>query len=322
MVEVDEDASRAPAFSSDKGRVLVVGVSSRSLFSLEAENSVFENDGVEAYRMYQRQREDTPLIPGAGFPLVKALLALNAGNERVVEVIVMSRNTPDTGLRVLNSIKHHGLDIGRASFVGGAGQAPYLEAFNVDLFLSKSPEDVQEAVDAGYPAAQIYDLPREFQSHGGEIRIAFDGDAVLFSDESEAIYQSQGLAAFAAHEAKNAHEPLNPGPFAKLLLTLSWVQKYRPGTVRIALVTARGGPSHERVIRTLRAWNVTVDEAFFLGGLKRKAEVLKAFGAHIFFDDQDVHLDGSRQVVPSAKVPYKKGSSLHEASGAAARKVK
>ncbi len=313
-MDENKDVSNAPVSDSGKGRGLVVGVSSRSLFSLEAENSVFENEGVEIYRQYQRQREDTPLMPGAGFPLVRALLALNAGKERVVDIVVMSRNTPDTGLRVLNSIKHHGLDIGRASFVGGAGQAPYLEAFNVDLFLSKSPIDVQEAVDAGCPAAQIYDLPSEFQSHGGEIRIAFDGDAVLFSDESEAIYQSQGLAAFAAHEAKNAYEPLSPGPFAKLLLTLSWLQHHRPGTVRIALVTARGGPSHERVIRTLRTWNVNIDEAFFLGGLKRKAEVLKAFGAHIFFDDQDVHLDGSRQVVPSAKVPYKTGSSLHEAN--------
>jgi len=293
-----------------RSRVLVVGVSSRSLFSLEEENAVFERDGVTAYSSYQRTREDIPLQPGAGFPLVKSLLSLNSKDDRVVDVIVMSRNTPDTGLRVLNSIAHHGLDIGRASFVGGASQAPYLEAFNVDLFLSKSAHDVQAAVDAGCPAAQIYDLPPEFISNAGDIRIAFDGDAVIFSEESETIYQSQGLVAFAQNEARLAHEPLNPGPFAKFLLTLSWLQKHKTGSVRIAIVTARGGPSHERVIRTLRGWEVNVDEAFFLGGLKRKAEVLKAFGAHIFFDDQEVHLERSKQVVPSAKVPYKKGSIL------------
>lgn len=314
-----QEAQNYDATAAGAGRVLVVGVSSRSLFSLESENSVFEQQGVEAYRAFQRAREDQPLLPGAGFPLVKALLALNTPQERVVEVVVMSRNTPDTGLRVLNSIKHHQLDIRRASFVGGAGQAPYLQAFSVDLFLSKSSEDVQAAVDGGCPAAQIYDLPQQFGGQEEGIRIAFDGDAVLFSDESEAIYQRDGLAAFAAHEAEKAHEPMLPGPFAKLLLTLSWLQRHRPGSVRIAIVTARGGPSHERVIRTLRAWEVHIDEAFFLGGLKRKAEVLKAFGAHIFFDDQEVHLESSRQVVPSAKVPYATGSAMH--TNSVARKI-
>lgn len=300
----------------DLSQCLVIGISSRALFDLEEENQVYEKLGVEKYRAYQLEREDEVLKPGTAFPLAEALLRLNAGSaKRRVEVIVMSRNTPDTGLRILNSIRHYGLDISRAAFAGGGSQSPYLEAFDVDLFLSKSEHDVQAAIDAGFPAALIYDPPEGFDSKVDEIRIAFDADAVVFSDDSEHIYREHGLEAFSSHEATHAHTALAEGPMAKLLKTLALIQQEGSSAhqgVRIAIVTARGSPSHERVIRTLREWNVRVDEAFFLGGLKKKGDILKAFGAHIFFDDQDVHLVSARKVVPSARVPYKSSSPLRK----------
>ena len=299
----------------DLSECLVVGISSRSLFDLEEENRIFEKDGFEAYSNYQRSHEEELLNPGAAYPLVQALLRLNSyvQGRRLVEVIVMSRNSPDTGLRVLRSIEKSGLDISRASFAGGASQAPYLEAFDVDLFLSKSEVDVQAAIDAGFPAAIIYDPPQGFDPSKDEIRIAFDADAVLFSEESERIYQERGLAAFAAHEKENARSPLREGPFAKLLKTLSFIQKQHAqgrSLIRIAIVTARGSPAHERVIRTLREWGVDIDEAFFLGGLLKKSDILKAFRAHIYFDDQDIHLASASKVVPSARVPYHSKSEL------------
>jgi 5'-nucleotidase len=288
---------------------LVVGISSRALFDLTEANEIFDTKGLQAYRHYQRQHEDDVLGQGTAFPLVKALLRLNeySQQQRLVEVIVMSRNSPDTGLRILNSIKHYDLDITRAAFTGGESFTPYLEAYHVDLFLSRSEEDVQGAIDTGFAAALLYDPPEDFNPQENQIRIAFDADAVVFSDESELIYQTQGLSAFETHERKKAKEPLAEGPFAKLLKTLSFLQtsvQAEEPPVRLAIVTARSGPAHERVIRTLREWNVYVDEAFFLGGLP-KEHVLKSFGAHIFFDDQESHLDTASRVVPSGRVPYK-----------------
>ncbi|MCK5835189.1 MAG: 5'-nucleotidase [Lentisphaeria bacterium] len=288
---------------------LVIGISSRSLFDLEKENEIYENEGLDAYKKFQRDHENELLKPGTAFPLVKALLRLNElCEDRLVEIVIMSRNTPDTGLRAFNSVNKYELDITRAAFSGGESLVPYLDAFEVDLFLSKSEIDVQKAVDAGTAAAVIYAPPVENNSTDeGVIRIAFDGDAVLFSEESEMIYQTQGLEAFQAHEASNSETNLAEGPFAKLLKTLSFVQQQytaeeRP--VRIAIVTARSCPAHTRVIKTLRAWNVDVDDAFFLGGVS-KDKVLKAFGAHIFFDDQDLHVKSASKLVPSARVPRK-----------------
>ena len=296
--------------SVDLSSKLVVGISSRALFDLEEENVVFETQGVENYRRVQLEREDEILEPGPAFPLVKSLLKLNSP-EPLVEVIIMSRNSPDLGVRLFNSVKHFGLDITRAAFSSGASLAPYFQAFKVDLFLSKSVADVQKAIDTGFAAAQLYDPPADFDPDHDAIRIAFDGDSVLFSEDSERIFKERGVEAFLEHEVKNAQQPLSEGPFAKLLKTLSTIQKGlgedRP--VRIAIVTARNSPAHERVIRTLRAWDVSVDEAFFLGGLN-KDEVLKAFRPHIFFDDQDRHVERASKVVPSARVPYKSGSPL------------
>lgn len=298
--------------SYDLENRLVVGVSSRALFDLSSENRIFETDGVEAYCRYQVEHEDEILQPGPGFPLIEALLNLNRlpGKEGCVEVIIMSRNSPDTSLRVFNAIKHYGLNITRAVLASGASLAPYLEAFRTDLFLSAYEDDVQSAIDSNIAAGIIcsdgihtYDCDHQIK----QIRIAFDGDAVLFSDESERIFKEQGLEAFEENERKNADNPLKAGPFAKFLKTLSELQKdftAEEAPIRTALVTSRSAPTHERVIRTLRAWNVRIDEAFFLGGVQKK-DVLKAFGAHIFFDDQLLHTDNASEVVPAARVPYK-----------------
>ena len=294
---------------------LVVGVSSRALFDLSCENEIFETEGVEAYCKYQVEHEDEILQPGPGFPLIRALLNLNnlPGREECVEVIIMSRNSPDTSLRVFNAIKYYDLNITRAVLASGASLAPYLEAFRTDLFLSAYEDDVQSAIDSNIAAGitcnygiGTYDCEHQIK----QIRIAFDGDAVLFSDESERIFKEQGLEAFEENERKNANNPLQAGPFARFLKTLSELQKeytVDEAPIRTALVTSRCAPAHERVIRTLRAWNVRIDEAFFLGGVQ-KTDVLKAFGAHIFFDDQAVHTQTASKVVPSARVPYKNSS--------------
>lgn len=290
---------------------LVIGVSSRALFDLEEENAIFVKEGLDAYSTYQIENEDKPLTPGVAFPLVKAILQLNSRlpDKRRAEVVIMSRNSAETSLRIWTSIAHHDLDITRAALVGGEPLAGYLKAYNVDLFLSADDEDVQRAINAGTPAAVVCRPPAgtDYTSAVDQIRIAFDGDAVLFSEESEKIYQEQGLEAFLEHEAKNAKKPLAEGPFAKLLRTISKLQSDLPpgkAPIRMALVTARNAPAHERVIRTFRAWGVRVDEAHFLGGAS-KADVLNAFGAHIFFDDQDVHLGPASRHVPAARVPYR-----------------
>lgn len=301
------------------GNDLVVGVSSRALFDLDYENEIYLRQGVQAYARYQLAHEKDVLKPGAGFSLVRALLKLNdlIPGRRITEVIVMSRNSADTSLRIFHSLEHYGLDMTRAVLSGGAHLAPYLKALDADLFLSAHKEDVQEAIDSGIAAGLIYtnSIP-DFDplQEIGQIRIAFDGDAVLFSDESERLYKQQGIQAFMENERKNALSPLPEGPFAKLLKTLSFLQgqfDVRQSPIRTALVTARNAPAHERAIRTLREWGVRIDEAFFLGGMEKKA-VLKAFAPNIFFDDQTIHTDPASTVVPSARVPYKSGEKAAE----------
>ncbi len=298
----------------DLSNYLVIGVSSRALFDLSLENEIYEKEGLEAYCRYQLEHENDVLKPGTGFALIEAILGINdiEAGERRTEVVIISRNSADTSLRISNSIDNYRLDITRAAFTGGEPVAKYLNAFEVDLFLSATEEDVQAAVESNVAAGLIYDGP----SHNREdplkqIRIAFDGDAVLFSKESEMIYQQQGLEAFIAHEKENAQQPLPEGPFAKLLKTLSFLQfdldsKFAQNQppIRTALVTARNSPAHERVIRTLRTWNVRIDETFFLGGVP-KHKILESFAPHIFFDDQHQHCEGAAQVVPTARVPHR-----------------
>jgi len=240
--------------------------------------------------------------------------------KRIVEVVVMSRNSPETGVRIMNSVGKYNLDITRMAFSGGEPLAPYIDAFDIDLFLSKDLKDVQSVIDSKKcAAAYIYEPPTEFKPTDNRVKIAFDADAVLFSDESEHRYKTEGIEAFHKYEQEHQDEPLGEGPFAKLLIKLSKIQEELPTTIelsplRIAIVTARNAPSHMRVIKTLRKWGVYVDEAYFLGGLS-KDNVLKAFGAHIFFDDQEVHLTESSKVVPSGKVPYASDSPLLKLNG-------
>ena len=290
----------------DLSKMLVVGISSRALFDLEEENRVFEEQGLEAYSEHQLRREADMLRKGTAFPLAQALLKLNEGRkEPIVEVVLMSRNSPETGLRIFNSLDHYELPMTRAALTGGERLARYMGAFKVDLFLSKDRSDVQEAVNAGVAAARVYDPPPGFEPDTERVRIAFDYDGVLVSEKSERIYQAEGLEAFQEHERKNATVPLPEGPFKKLLTTLAEIQQEGDPDdpqVRIAVVTARNRPARERMIRTLRHWGVKVSSAFFVGGVP-KSEVLAAFGAHIFFDDQDVHLAASS--LPTAKVPYR-----------------
>ena len=286
---------------------LVVAISSRALFDLDESHAVFEREGVDAYCAYQIEHENTPLQPGTAFPLVKKLLALNGNNleNPKVEVILLSRNSADTGLRVFNSIKHHNLNITRASFTRGESTHKYIPAFGADLFLSSNPEDVQQALAAGHAAATILPSTVELNT-SDQLRIAFDGDAVLFSDESERIFKQQGLKAFSANESAAANTPLMGGPFKGFLAALHAIQAEYPSEespIRTALITARAAPAHERVIRTLREWNIRIDEALFLGGMDKGA-FLKAFGADIFFDDQKRHCDSARVHVATGHVPH------------------
>ncbi len=302
----------------DFSDILVIGVSSRALFNLESENAVFDKKGIEGYRKYQQEREEEPLEPGTAFVLVKSLLELNnQADKRIVEVVVMSRNSPETGVRMLNSISKHKLDITRVALSGGEPLSPYIEAYDVDLFLSKDDKDVQSVIDSrACAAASIYAPPTEFNPNDNRVKIAFDADAVLFSEDSEYRYKTEGMEAFHKYEEEHEDEPLKEGPFAKLLIKLSKIQDHLPTSIelsplRLSIVTARNAPSHMRVIKTLRKWGVYVDEAHFLGGLS-KDKVLQAFGAHIFFDDQETHLNATSKVVPSGKVPYSSDSKMQE----------
>lgn len=301
----DTRAAEAPDAAPSAAERLVVAISSRALFDLDASNEVFEQQGVEAYRQYQIEREDEPLAAGVALPLVRKLLRINERLNGRVEVILLSRNTADTGLRVFSSIQHHGLDIERAAFCGGESPYRYVEAFGCDLFLSTEADDVRHALDSGVAAATI--LPsRNLARPGDELRLAFDGDAVLFSDEAEQVFKRDGLDAFRESERGSAREPLAGGPFKNFLAAMHRIQRDFPAgdcPIRTALVTARSAPAHERVIRTLREWDIRLDESLFLGGLP-KGPFLKAFGADIFFDDQASHCASASEHVTAGHVPH------------------
>jgi 5'-nucleotidase len=286
---------------------LVIAISSRALFNLDESHRVYQDQGLQAYSQYQVDREDEPLEPGEAFPLVHKLLRLNErlGGENQVEVVLLSRNSADTGLRVFNSIEHYKLAISRAAFCGGESPWRYINAFGCQLFLSNEAEDVRYALDCGVAAATLV------SSKGGgtgndQLRFAFDGDAVLFSDEAEQVYKSEGLEAFTASEKAAAKQPLAGGPFKPFLAALHRLQQAFPATeapIRTALVTARSAPAHERVIRTLRAWNIRIDESIFLGGLN-KTDFLRAYQADVFFDDQQSHCESASPHIATGHVPH------------------
>jgi 5'-nucleotidase len=287
---------------------LVVAISSRALFDFEEENRVFENDGEPAYIALQYARLDVPAREGVAFALVKKLLAFNTPGHSRVEVVVLSKNDPVSGLRVFRSAKQAGLTIERGVFTRGRSPYRYLDALKANLFLSANEADVMAALDAKVPAARVYPESTQAASrHAEEVRIAFDGDAVLFSDEAERVYQRDGLNAFTEHETARALQPLPPGPFKPLLEALHRLQtasgKDIPVRIRTALVTARSAPAHERAVRTLMEWNIAVDEAMFLGGLA-KGEFLRSFEPDFYFDDQLGHIVSARAFVAVGHVPF------------------
>ncbi|HET7364919.1 MAG TPA: 5'-nucleotidase [Burkholderiales bacterium] len=285
---------------------LVVAISSRALFDFEEENRVFEAEGEPAYVALQFGRLDVPAREGVAFSLAHKLLAFNTPDAQRVEVVVLSKNDPVSGLRVFRSAQRAGLALERGVFTRGRSPWQYLDALRANLFLSANEGDVLAALQAKCPAARVYPESAQAASrHASELRIAFDGDAVLFSDEAERVYQRDGLAAFARHEVANALQPLPPGPFKPLLEALHRLQSDRslPVKIRTALVTARSAPAHERAVRTLMEWNIGVDEAMFLGGLDKGA-FLKAFEPDFYFDDQRGHVDSARAYVAAGHVPF------------------
>jgi 5'-nucleotidase len=282
---------------------LVVAISSRALFDFEEENRLFETSDDRAYMQMQLARVDDSAKPGVAFSLVTKLLAFNATTP-LVEVVILSRNDPVSGMRVFRSAQHYQLPIKRGVFTRGRSPWRYLQPLNANLFLSANEADVRSALAAGVPAARVYPhSARASDAHPNEVRIAFDGDAVLFSDEAERVYQNGGLDAFQAHESEQADIPLAAGPFKPLLEALQRLQREAPEGMRVrtALVTARSAPAHERAIRTLMGWNIDVDEAMFLGGLP-KGEFLREFEPDFFFDDQTGHIENASAHVPAGHV--------------------
>ena len=284
---------------------LVVAISSRALFDFEEENERFEAGDDRAYMALQQQRLDLPAKPGVAFSLVQKLLGFNVmGESARVEVVVLSRNDPISGMRVFRSAAHYGLAIERGVFTRGGSPWRYLRPLNAQLFLSANEADVRSALAAGVAAAQVYPLSRRASAaHPTELRIAFDGDAVLFSDEAEQVFQREGLSAFQTHETVHALRPMAAGPFKPVLEALHRLQQSPSGQMRVrtALVTARSAPAHERAIRTLMDWQIEIDEAMFLGGLA-KGEFLREFEPDFFFDDQVGHIANASLHVPSGHV--------------------
>lgn len=290
-----------PASLDDR---LVVAISSRALFDFEEENRVFEGSDDRAYMQLQLARLDQPARVGVAFSLVNKLLAFNAdASAPLVEVVILSRNDPVSGMRVFRSAHHYGLPIERGVFTRGQSPWRYLRPLNANLFLSTNEADVRSALGAGVPAARVFPhSARASVLHPDEVRIAFDGDAVLFSDEAERVFQHAGLLAFQAHERDQAATPLAPGPFKPLLEALQRLQRAASSMrIRTALVTARSAPAHERALRTLMDWKIEVDEAMFLGGLP-KGEFLREFEPDFFFDDQAGHVDNAAGHVPAGHV--------------------
>ena len=317
----------------DFTNTLIVAISATALFDLsESENHLVQllqlrpTAAVKEFRDYMAEREDDPLAIGAGYPLIKALLNLNNyypeledsnSDMPLVEVVIISKSSPDTGIQVLNAIREHGLNISRSAFISGSTVAPYIADFNVDLFLTTNREDAQQVMDSNICACAILDATpvNTYTLDTEQLRIAFDGDAVLFDDSGELLYKQKGLRAFHERETQLRDLPIDKGPYAEFLIKLSNLQERLPARVehcpiKIALVTARNAPADLRAIKTLREWGVDVDMAFFLGGLEKTA-VLKTFAPHIFFDDSIKHIDAARNFVPTALVPYHSTSLLH-----------
>jgi 5'-nucleotidase len=288
-------------FADDK---LVVAISSRALFDFEEENRIFESGDAANYMALQLQRLDEPAKPGIAFSLIRKLLAFNDDAEQRVQVVILSRNDPVSGMRIFRSGEANRIKLERGVFTQGRPPFRYLRPLGAHLFLSANADDVREALAAGFPAARVLtESVLAGSNYPNEVRIAFDGDAVLFSDEAERVFQHGGLDAFQLHEFSKALQPLPEGPFKPLLAALHRLQATSTPAMKIrtALVTARSAPAHERAIRTLMHWNIHIDEAMFLGGLA-KGEFLREFEPDFFFDDQTRYVDQAALHVPAGHV--------------------
>jgi len=296
---------------------LVIGVASSAVFDLSESDAVFRRDGEAQYRRYQEQHLDVPLGKGIAYPFIKRLLALNDlrgdPEDPLVEVVLLSQNDPDTGMRVMKTIGHYGLNMTRAIFTQGRSPYEYIPALNIALFLSADKQHVDAAIKAGYPAGQVLDSKFDDDESDDNLRIAFDFDGVLAGDESEAVMQSGGLGSFHAHEVINVTQPHNPGPLKEFFVRIARIQaaeeqhklanpRYE-NRLRVSIVTARNAPSHERALNTLKSWGVMANDAFFLGGIEKR-RVLQVLKPHIFFDDQSGHLKSTSTVVPSVHIPF------------------
>ncbi|AUY31742.1 5'-nucleotidase [Pseudomonas soli] len=296
---------------------LVIGVASSAVFDLSESDAVFRRDGEAQYRKYQEQHLDVPLGKGIAYPFIKRLLALNDlrgdPEDPLVEVVLLSQNDPDTGMRVMKTIGHYGLNMTRAIFTQGRSPYEYIPALNIALFLSADKQHVDAAIKAGYPAGQVLDSKFDDDESDDNLRIAFDFDGVLAGDESEAVMQSGGLGSFHAHEVINVTQPHNPGPLKEFFVRIARIQAAEEqhklanpsyeNRLRVSIVTARNAPSHERALNTLKSWGVMANDAFFLGGIEKR-RVLQVLKPHIFFDDQSGHLKRTSTVVPSVHIPF------------------
>ncbi|MCX5511067.1 5'-nucleotidase [Pseudomonas sp. BJa3] len=296
---------------------LVIGVASSAVFDLSESDAVFRRDGEAQYRKYQEQHLDVPLGKGIAYPFIKRLLALNDlrgdPEDPLVEVVLLSQNDPDTGMRVMKTIGHYGLNMTRAIFTQGRSPYEYIPALNIALFLSADKQHVDAAIKAGYPAGQVLDSKFDDDESDDNLRIAFDFDGVLAGDESEAVMQSGGLGSFHAHEVINVTQPHNPGPLKEFFVRIARIQAAEEqhklanptyeNRLRVSIVTARNAPSHERALNTLKSWGVMANDAFFLGGIEKR-RVLQVLKPHIFFDDQSGHLKSTSTVVPSVHIPF------------------
>jgi 5'-nucleotidase len=299
------------------GKRLVIGVASSAMFDLIESDTVFRTKGEEEYRTYQSENVDNPLDKGVSFSFIKRLLSLNdlsdnPESDPLVEVVLLSRNDPDTGLRVMKSIKHHNLPISRAIFMQGKSPYEYIPALSISLFLSGNSSDIKEAIGMGYPAGHVL-KSTIVDEDDNDLRIAFDFDGVLADDESETVMDKTGLSEFHKHETKNVLQPHNPGPLKEFLVKISDIQKLEEqkkrdepeykNRLRVSIVTARNAPSHERALNTLKGWGVMANDAFFLGGVD-KGLILGVLKPHIFFDDQSGHLNSTSSVAPSVHIPF------------------
>jgi 5'-nucleotidase len=300
---------------------LVIAVASSALFDLRESNAVFEERGEAAYREYQRQREAVVLERGAAFPFIQRLLRLNGAGDEPVEVVLISRNDSDTGLRVMNSIEHHALPISRAAFTGGRSPFRYINSFNACLFLSADEKNVREAIMNGLPAGRVLASTYTDDPNDRELRIAFDFDGVVVDDEAERVYRLEGIDKFRESELKKALEPHNPGPLKRFLVEIGRIHQRELArtridaqhvpTIRTAILTSRNAPAHKRTVMTLRSWGISIDETFFLGGMD-KSRVLREFRPHLFFDDQMVHAGSAADTIPSVHVPFGVTNELAE----------